>query len=75
MLTNLATNKHNTGMVLNEGLSTSKEKSPDLNLCGDNKTSPLLDSIDSKKRIKNLMASQKYHKLDVFLTFTYNMKS
>ena len=75
MLTNLATNKHDTKIVLDKGLTASKEKSSDLNLRGGNKASLLLDSIDSNQMIKNLMASQRYHKFDVFLAFTCNIKS
>ena len=53
MLTDLTTNKHNTQMVLNKGLTTSKESSLGLNHCGGNKSSPLLNSIDSKQMIKS----------------------
>ena len=49
MLTNLATNKHDTWMVLNKGLTASKDQSSGLNLRGSSNDSPLLDSIDSKK--------------------------
>lgn len=36
--------------------------------------SALLESIDSKAMVRNLCASQKWHPMDFFLTFTCNMK-
>jgi hypothetical protein len=73
-MTNLATNKHDTRMVVNKGLTASQDESGGLNLRGGNNESPLLDAVDSKQMIKNLMSSQKYHPFDMFLTFTCNMK-
>ena len=32
----------------------------------------LSDSVDSKQTVRNLCSSQKYHKMDFFLTFTCN---
>ena len=66
MMTNLATNNHDTRMVVNKGLTASKDESGGLTLRGGNKESPLLDSIDSKQIIKNLMASQNYYPFDFF---------
>ena len=66
MITNLTTNKHNTQTILNKGLNASKDESLGLNLCNGNKNSPLVDSIDSKQMIKNLMASQDIIKLTYF---------
>ena len=57
---NEATNHSDTRMVINKGLTASKEESSGLKLRGGNDTSPLLDAIDSKQIIKQLMASQKY---------------
>ena len=74
LLTNLATNNHDTRMVVNKGLTASNDESGGLSLRGGNKESPLLDSIDSKQMIKNLMASQRYFPFDFFLSFTCNMK-
>ena len=74
IMTNLATNNHDTRMVVNKGLTASKEESGGLTLRGVNKESALLDSIDSKQVIKNLMASQKYYPFDLFLSFTCNQK-
>ena len=56
-MVNLATNKHDSRMILNNGLTASQEESSGLNLRGGNDTSPLLDAIDSKQMIKNFMAS------------------
>ena len=61
-------------MVVNRGLMASHTKSSGLNIRGGNDDSPLLDSIDSKQMIKNLMSSQKYHLFDFFVTYTCNMK-
>ena len=58
MMTNLATNNHDTRIVVGKGLTASKDESGGLTLRGGNKESPLLDSIDSKQVIKNLMAIQ-----------------
>jgi hypothetical protein len=73
-MTNLATNKNDTRMVVNRGLMESYTESSGLNIRGGNDDSPLLDSIDSKQMIKNLMSSQKYHLFDFFVTYTCNMK-
>ena len=51
MLKNLARNKHDTKIVLNKSLAASKGDLSRLNLCGFNKNSTLLDSIDSKQMI------------------------
>ena len=61
-------------MVLNKGLTASKDESSGLNLRGGSNESPLLDSVDSKQMIKNLMSSQKYLPFNFFLTFTCNMR-
>ena len=66
---NEATNHSDTRMVINKGLTASKEESSGLKLRGGSNTSPLLDSIDSKQVIKQLMASQKYHPFSHFFNF------
>ena len=71
---NHATNNHHTSMVVNKGLTASSQESSGLELRGGNKDSALLDCVDSKQIIKNLMASQKYYPFDFFLSFTCNMK-
>ena len=73
-LVNLATNKHDSRMVVNKGLTASKDESSGLSLRGGNESSALLDSIDSKQMIKNLMASQKYFPFDFFLSYTCNQR-
>lgn len=45
-------------MVVNKGLTAPNSESGGLSLRDGNKESALLDSIDSKQVIKNLMASQ-----------------
>ena len=74
MLTNLATNKHDTRMVFNKGLTESKDESSGLNLRRGSNESPLLDIVYSKQMIKNLMSSQKYLPFNLFLKFTCNMR-
>ena len=49
MLTHLATNKHDTWIVLNKGLTACKYESSGLNLRGESNKWPLLDSVDLKK--------------------------
>ena len=34
----------------------------------------LSDSVDNKQTVSNLCSSQKYHKMDYFLTFTCNQR-
>ena len=57
-MTNLATNKHDTQTVFNKGLTASRDDSGRLLFCGGGNDSAILDSVDSKQIIKNLMASQ-----------------
>ena len=61
-------------MVVNRWLTASKDESSGLNLRGGGDESTLLDGVDSKQMIKNLMASQKYFPMDYFVTYTCNMK-
>ena len=55
-MSNLVTNKHDSRMVVNKGLTASNDESIGLNLRGGNDSTSLLDSIDSEQMIKNLMA-------------------
>ena len=73
-MTNLATNKHDTQMVVNKGLTASQYESSGLNVRGGTKKSPLLYAVDSKQTIRNLIPRQRYHGFDMFLTLTCNMK-
>ncbi len=67
---NLSLNCEDSRIILNRGLmeSTSETglqvRSRDDNL--------LSDCVDSKQTVRNLCASQGYHKMDFFLTFTCN---
>ena len=74
MISNEITNQNDTRMVVNKGLTASQDKKGNLQLRGGNQSSPLLDSVDSKQVIKELMSSQKYVPFTHFLTFTCNMK-
>ena len=73
-MTNIATNKHDTLMVVNKSLNTSQDDSSGLNLRGGSNESLLLDAVDSKQMIKNLISIHKYYGFGMFLTFTCNMK-
>ena len=72
ILVNHSLNREDSRIILNRGLmeSTSqtgmKVRSSDDGL--------LSDSIDNKQHVRNLCSSQKYHKMDFFLTFTCNQK-
>ena len=52
---------------------TVDEKTGDLGLRGSGDSS-MLESFDSKAMVQNLCASQEYHRMSHFLTFTCNMK-
>ena len=73
MLANLSANKMDTRIILNRGLTTADDESGGLGLRGKQDES-LLESFDSSTTVKNLCASQYYHKMDFFLTFTCNQK-
>ena len=63
-----------TRLILNRGLDVRKG-AKNSNLSNNNNNGSLLtDSIDSKQNVKNLCASQKYHLMHLFLTFTCNQK-
>ena len=74
MISNEVTNQNDTRMIINKGLTASRDKNGGLKLRGGNESSPLLDSVDSKQVIKELMSSQKYLPFTHFLTFTCNQK-
>ena len=65
-MVNLATNKHNSRIVVRRGLTACANESSGLKLRGGDDISHLLDSIDSKQMIKNLMTSQRYFPFDFF---------
>ena len=59
-------------MVLNRGLVAATNET---GLALNNRSNDrLYDSVDSKKMVRNLCSSQKYHKQTFFLTFTCNQK-
>ena len=72
MMTNLAANKHDMQMVVNKGLTASRDKSGGLSIHGGGNDYDILESVDSKQMITFLMARQKYHQFDMFVTFTCN---
>lgn len=73
MLSNLTMSYNDSRIVLNRGFTVDQGSSTGLGVrC--KKDSSLFDSVDSKQMVKNLSASQKYHSMDFFLTFTCNMK-
>ena len=71
-LSNLAANHEDTRIIIRRGL-TVDEKTGDLGLRGSGDSS-MLESFDSKAMVRNLCASQEYHRMSHFLTFTCNMK-
>ena len=73
MLTNLAATHEDTRLVLQRGLTVSEDNANRLTVCGKG-DSALMESFDSKQMVRNLCASQYYHKMDFFLTFTCNTR-
>ena len=71
VMANMAASQSDTRMVINRGLTTSKDKYGNLGVRSTNDSS-LLGTVDSKQMVKNLCTSQKYIKWDYFLTFTAN---
>ena len=72
MLTNQAANHEDTRVVLCRGFTVDDKKDGlALRSRGD---SAMLESFDSKKMVRNLCASQRYHVMTHFLTFTCNMR-
>jgi predicted GIY-YIG superfamily endonuclease len=72
-LTNLSANHEDTRLVIQRGLTVGDDKKGGLGLRGKGDCG-LLESFDSKAMVRNLCASQLYHNMDFFLTFTCNMK-
>ena len=72
-LTTLSLNHDGTRIVLNVGVTVYTEST---NIIGAicNKHSSLFESIYIKQMVSNFCASQKYHKVDIFLTFTCNQE-
>ena len=68
--TNLTANHEDTRIILNRGLNVNDNLEVGVR-CKDDRA--LFESVDSKKMVKNLCASQKYYKMDLFLTFTGNL--
>ena len=72
LLTNLSLCREDSMIVLNRGLQASTKETC-LQIRG-REDSLLSDSVDNKQTVRNLCASQIYHKMDLFLTFTCNQK-
>ena len=70
ILVNLTMNRQDSRIIMSRGLMESTTKT------GMQIRSPqdslLTDCVDDKQTVKNLCASQKWHKMDLFLTFTCN---
>ena len=58
---------------MHRGLTASSDESSDLGVRGKN-DSALLESIDSRKMVRNLSAAQTYMENDFFVTYTCNQK-
>ena len=72
-LTNLSLNHQDSRIVLNRGLTVDSNTTSGMGVRCKNDSS-LFEAVDSKQMVRNLCASQKYHKMDLFLTFTCNQK-
>ena len=72
ILVNLSLNREDSRMIINRGLVASTNDTG-LEVRGKADTK-LYDSVDSKAMVRNLCASQRYHKMHFFLTFTCNQK-
>ena len=70
-LTKLSLNQENTCIVLNIRLTVDSKSANGIGVRKNNYPS-IFESIDSKKMVGIFCASQKYHKMDIFLTFTCN---
>ena len=71
MMTNLSVTHFDTQVCLNSGLTSNNDELGGLVIRGKN-DNELLESFDSNAIVKNLCASQSYHFMDMFLTFTCN---
>ena len=72
ILVNLTLNREDSRIILNRGLM---ESTSDTGLKIRSRDDTLLsDCVDNKQTVRNLCASQVYHKMDYFLTFTCNQK-
>ena len=72
ILVNLTLNREDSRIILNRGLMESSSETG-LQIRSRN-DSLLSDCVDNKQTVRNLCASQKYHKMDFFLTFTCNQR-
>ena len=63
MLTNLAATHEDTRLVLQRGLTVSEDNANRLTV-REKGDSALMESFDSKQMVRNLCASQYYHKMD-----------
>ena len=70
-LSNLTASHEDSRLIMNRGMKVDKNNSSGLGIRGKGDTS-LFDSVDSQRMVNNLCASQKYHKMDYFLTYTCN---
>ena len=68
MVSNEVINQNDTRVVVNKGLTASRDKAGFLKLRGDNDTSPFSESVGSKQVIKESMPSQKHIPFIHFIT-------
>lgn len=73
MLTNLSATHKDVRLVMQHGFTVQNQNSSGLSLHGKG-DSVLMESLDLNEMLQNLCASQHYHKLYFFLTFTCNSK-
>ena len=70
-LSNITASHEDSRIILNRGMKVDDKNYSGLGIRGKGDSS-LFDSVDSQRMVNNLCASQKYHKMDYFLTFTCN---
>ena len=70
---NLTANHQDVRIVLNRGLTVDPQSPNKISVRSKNDSS-MFESIDRKQMVKNLCSSQRYHKMDFFLTFTCKQK-
>ena len=68
-IANIATNHQDNRIILNRGLTVDKDSPNQIGVrCKNDAT--MYESLDSMQVVRNLSASQKYHKMDIFYTLT-----
>ena len=70
-LSNITASHEDSRIIMNRGMKVDDKNYSGLGVRRKN-DSTLFDSVDSQRMVNNLCASQKYHKMDYFVTYTCN---